>query len=168
MLITLPKLHEQIAAVVPIEGVADNGDETYRVDYIDQPTQEQLDQINAILASWPLERSKLEQLEEVDKEWEGILEAGWETPYGWSLGLDISDVALLNGNFVLAKEAASLGIPGPVFVVDISGKSHELSFADLTALMLQYGQARAALSAGDASKRTAIQEASTIEELMAL
>ena len=161
----LETLHELIDKTVPIHGVADNGDGTYRVDYIDDPTQEQLDQVNSIIESWPLEKAKLEKLEEVDEEWKAILEVGWESPYGWSLGIDIPDVALLNGNFVLAKEAAGMGITDPVFVVDKSGESHAFNLADLTALMLQYGQARALLSSQDASKRTAIKNATTIEEL---
>ena len=165
MLETLSILHKSIANIVPIHGVAGNGDGTYRVDYIDDPTQEQLDQVNSIIGSWPLEKAKLEKLEEVDEEWKTILEAGWETSYGWSLGIDISDVALLNGNFVLAKEAASLGITDPVFVVDTTGQSHAFNLADLTSLMLQYGQARALLSSQDAAKRTAIKNATTIEEL---
>lgn len=166
MLETLSILHKSIANIVPIHGVAGNGDGTYRVDYIDDPTQEQLDQVNSIIESWPLEKAKLEKLEEVDEEWKTILEAGWETSYGWSLGIDISDVALLNGNFVLAKEAASLGITDPVFVVDTTGQSHAFNLADLTSLMLQYGQARALLSSQDATKRTAIKNATTIEELV--
>ncbi len=168
MLDTLQVLHESIANMLPIHGVADNGDGTYRVDYINDPTQEQLDQVNAIIESWPLEKAKLEKLEEVDEEWKTILEAGWETPYGWSLGIDIADVALLNGNFVLAKEAAGMGITDPVFVVDKSGESHAFNLADLTGLMLQYGQARAVLSSQDSAKRTAINNANTIEELNTL
>ena len=165
MLETLTTLHESIDNIVPIHGVADNGDDTYRVDYIDPPTPEQLDQVNSIIESWPLEKAKLEKLEEVDEEWEAILKTGWETSYGWSLGIDISDVALLNGNFVLAKEAAGMGITDPVFVVDTTGESHEFNLNDLTMLMLQYGQARAVLSSQDAAKRTVINNANTIEEL---
>ena len=165
MLETLTTLHESIDNIVPIHGVADNGDDTYRVDYIDPPTPEQLDQVNSIIESWPLEKAKLEKLEEVDEEWETILETGWETSYGWSLGIDISDVALLNGNFVLAKEAAGMGITDPVFVVSTTGESHAFNLTDLTMLMLQYGQARATLSSQDAAKRTAIKNCTTIEQL---
>jgi hypothetical protein len=161
---TLPLLHEKIAKIININGIAnDNG--TYNIDYIDSPTTEQLDQINDIIESWPLEKAKLEKLEEVDEEWQSILESGWTTPYGWILGIDISDVALLNGNFVLAKEAASLGMTNPVFVVDTTGESHAFNLTDLTMLMLQYGQGRAVLSSQDAAKRTAIKNCTTIEQL---
>ena len=134
---TLKILHKKIAKIIDINGVADNGDGTYGVSYVDSPTQEQLDQVNDIIESWPLEKAKIEKLQEVDEEWKTVLEAGWTTPYGWRLGIDISDIALLNGNFVLAKEAASLGMSSPVFVVDATGESHAFNLTDLTMLMLQ-------------------------------
>lgn len=158
-------LHNLINNIVPIHGVADNGDGSYRVDYIDQPNVEQLELVNAILESWPLEKAKLEKLETVDEEWQNTLNAGWTTPYGWKLGITTQDVALLNGNFTLAKEASNLGITDPVFVIDTDGESHEFNLQDLTMLMLQYGQARAALSSQDATKRKMIKNATTIEEL---
>lgn len=163
----LDKLHEQIESVVPIVGLTDMGD-SISVDYVDPPTEEQLSQVNTILDSWPLEKAKLDKLQEVDEEWQLVLQTGWLTPYGWSLGVDISDVALLNGNFVLAKEAAGMGITDPAFVVDTTGEAHAFNLTDLTALMLQYGQARALLSSEDAAKRTAINNANTIEELNSL
>ena len=62
------------------------------------------------------------------------------------LGLDTTDVALLTGNFVLAKEADSIGSNIPP-VIDMDGNVHEMSMAQLTELMLEYGQHRAAISA---------------------
>jgi hypothetical protein len=165
MLILISELHELINNITPIHGVADNGDGSYRVDYIEQPNSEQLDAINSIIASWPLESTKLIKLEQLDKEWELVLQNGWTTPYGWKLGLSTQDIALLNGNFTLAKEAASMGITDPVFIIDTDGESHEFNLQDLTMLMLQYGQARATLSSQDAAKRKAIKNATTIEEL---
>ena len=158
-------LHEKINNILPIHGVADNGDGSYRVDYIDQPNTEQLELVNAILESWPLEKGKLEKLETVDNEWQNTLNNGWTTPYGWKLGITTQDVALLNGNFTLAKEASNLGITDPIFVIDTDGESHEFNLQDLTMLMLQYGQARAALSSQDAAKRKAINNVTTLEEL---
>lgn len=158
-------LHEKINNIVPIHGVADNGDGSYRVDYIDQPNSEQLNLVNALLDSWPLEKARLEKLELVDHEWQNTLNNGWTTPYGWKLGITTQDVALLNGNFTLAKEASNLGITDPVFVIDTDGEYHEFNLQDLTMLMLQYGQARAVLSSQDAAKRKAIKNATSIEEL---
>ena len=158
-------LHNMIHKIIPIVGIGDNGDGTYAIDYVGVPTEEQLSQINTIIQSWPLEKAKLEKLESVDKEWTATLANGWATPYGWKLGLDIQDVALLNGNFTLAKEAANLGVTDPVFVIDTDGEAHEFSLQDLTMLMLQYGQARALLSSQDAAKRKLIKNATSIEEL---
>ena len=78
---------------------------------------------------------------------------GYETEYGWKLGLRDSDVALLTGNYVLAKEAAALNLPLPP-VIDQDGAAHAMeSLADLTALMLAYGQHRSQLSAEYASRK---------------
>ena len=35
-------LHEKINSIVPIHGISDNGDGSFRVDYIEEPTEEQL------------------------------------------------------------------------------------------------------------------------------
>lgn len=161
----LSVLHNTISQILDIHGISEQNDNNYIIDYINDPTEEQLSQINSIIESWPLEKAKLEKLESVDKEWIATLANGWITPYGWKLGLDIQDVALLNGNFTLAKEAANLGFTDPVFVIDTDGEAHEFNLQDLTLLMLQYGQARALLSSQDAAKRKAIKNATTIEEL---
>lgn len=112
-----------------------------------------------------LDKLKEIKLKEVDEEWNSIVQDGWTTPYGWSMGVSIEDVSLLSANFVLAKEAVSLGISDPVFIIDTEGESHAFNLEDLTPLMLQYGQARALLSSQDASKRQAIKQCNTIEEL---
>jgi hypothetical protein len=76
------------------------------------------------------------------------LEAGYETPMGWRLGWQADDVALLTGLYVLAQRAAELGLEQPVVVTDMAGETHEMTFAEFEGLMLAYGQARAAASAG--------------------
>lgn len=78
-------------------------------------------------------------------------EAGWETPAGWRLAWQPDDVALLTGLFVLAKEADALGLTQPVVVTDMAGERHGLTFTEFRDLMLAYGAARAALSAGGAA-----------------
>jgi hypothetical protein len=81
--------------------------------------------------------------------------AGFETADGWKLGLSQADVTLLTGNFVLAKEAAALGMPVPP-VIDTDGVAHEMDeIEELTAIMLAYGQYRATLSAEYATRRAA-------------
>jgi hypothetical protein len=76
------------------------------------------------------------------------LEAGYETPEGWRLGWQADDVALLTGLYVLAARASQLGVTQPVVVTDMAGERHTLTFAEFESLMLAYGAARAAASAG--------------------
>jgi hypothetical protein len=75
-------------------------------------------------------------------------EAGFDTGLGWRLGWQPDDVALLTGMYVLAQRASELGVDQPVNVVDMAGVSHTMSFAEYEQIMLAYGAARAALSAG--------------------
>jgi hypothetical protein len=84
--------------------------------------------------------------------------AGFTTNYGWRLGLTESDVTLLTGAFVLAKEAAMLELPLPQ-IVDAAGVAHTLTMQELTGLMLAYGQYRAGLSAEYASRKAALEAA---------
>jgi hypothetical protein len=76
------------------------------------------------------------------------LKAGYETADGWRLGWQADDVALLTGLYVLANRAAELGADQPVIVTDMAGERHALTFSEFEALMLAYGSARAAASAG--------------------
>lgn len=82
---------------------------------------------------------------------------GYTTQEGYVLGLSDADVTLLTGNFVLAKEAAALDMPLPP-VIDKDGGVHQIEdIEELTALMLAYGQHRAALSAEYAARKAAIE-----------
>jgi hypothetical protein len=112
-----------------------------------------------------LDQAKLDKLTEIDEDWKVILNNGWQTPEGWSLGIHTDDVALLNGAYSLAKEAAALGSTDPVTILDTNGEPHSLSVAEMTPLMLAYGQARASLSGADAARRKLVKDATTIEEL---
>lgn len=112
-----------------------------------------------------LEEAKQQKLEVLDQVWKEKIKSGWETPYGWSLGLDISDVTLLMGAFLLLKEASALGLQNLTTIIDTEGVSHELNIQDLTSLMLAYGQARSQLSQADSLLRLQIKSSTTIEEL---
>jgi hypothetical protein len=112
-----------------------------------------------------LDLMKTAKLRQVENDWQETVKQGWTTPYGWSLGISSEDVSLLSANFLLAKEAASIGITDLIFVIDTEGESHEFNLQDLTMLMLQYGQARAILSSQDAAKRKMIKNSASIEEL---
>jgi hypothetical protein len=75
---------------------------------------------------------------------------------GWRLGMSQEDVTLLTGHYVLAKEAAALGMEIPP-LIDADGIPHEFEeIEELTAIMLAYGQRRAEISAEYAAKKAAI------------
>lgn len=81
---------------------------------------------------------------------------GFDTGHGWRIGMTPQDVSLLTGQFVLSKEADAAGLDLPP-IIDTEGVPHSLeSIEELTALMLAYGQARAALSAEYAFRKAAI------------
>ncbi len=87
------------------------------------------------------------------------LEAGYTVPVlGFRLGLRQEDVTLLTGAFVLAKEAAGLGLAVPA-IIDADGVPRQLTLAELTTTMLGYGQRRAELSAQYAAMVAAAEEA---------
>jgi hypothetical protein len=94
-------------------------------------------------------------LQQLEQWFSDKLHEGFSTGKGWKLGMLPTDVTLLTGNYVLAKEAAALGGEIPP-VIDAAGGVHAMSMDDLTLLMLGYGQARAALSAEYASRKAAI------------
>jgi hypothetical protein len=158
-------LHNLINNVTPIEGLSEVSNNNFVIDYINEPTENQLNNINDIISAWPLTKNKISKIEKLDSLWENITESGWETSYGWKLGLTINDVTLLTGAFVLAKEASSLGLNNPVSIIDTEGLSHELSLQDLTSLMLQYGNARAQLSSKYANVKSQINNLLSIEEV---
>jgi hypothetical protein len=95
-------------------------------------------------------------LREVDAWFAGEIANGFTTSGGWKLGLSESDVTLLTGQFVLAKEANAAGLDLPP-VIDTAGVAHQLTLAELTALMLGYGGHRAALSTEYATRKAAIE-----------
>ena len=91
---------------------------------------------------------------EADKWFAEKVEEGFTSEDGITLGLTTEDVTLLTGNYVLAKEAASLELPLPP-VIDMGGTSHQLDITELTTLMLAYGSYRAQLSSQLAAKKAA-------------
>ena len=102
------------------------------------------------------EIDKAKALADVDAWFAGEVAKGFTTEDGWTLGLSESDVTLLTGQFVLAKEADAAGLDLPP-VIDTAGVPHSLALAGLTALMLAYGGHRAALSTEYAARKAAIE-----------
>lgn len=158
-------LHKKISEIVPINGVSYDNNKQIVIDYINTPSESEFQLINNILNGWPLEILKHNAIQQLESSWENTVAAGWLTSFGWKLGLGIQDVTLLTGAFMLAKEAAAMGISSPVSIVDTDGVSHYLSLEEMTTLMLQYGQARALMSAQYALSRTAILNSTTFDDL---
>lgn len=162
-------LHNKINDIVPINGLEyDNTDHTCIIHYTDPNiilTDEQQTLINNLLSSWPLTQEKLIKTEILNTNLQLKLNDGWITPYGWKLGLTNEDILLLNGNFMLAKEASSLGLTNNIFVIDKENIPHELNLENLTILMIQYGQARALISAQYNNLLTLINNSNNLEEL---
>lgn len=112
----------------------------------------------SIITIDPAKKAAIDQtarLAVVQAWFDGEVAKGFATADGWKLGLSESDVTLLTGNYVLAKEAAAMNLPIPP-VIDTAGVAHEMEeIEELTAIMLAYGQHRAALSAEFAARRAA-------------
>jgi hypothetical protein len=161
-------LHEKINSIVSIHGVSDNGDGTYRVDYIAEPTTEQLGLVNQTIANYPLHLEKEKKLEEINNQWNTLEQAGWNSGQGFSLGITAADVALLVGVYTLAKEASTLGLPIPSIIANDNSSVQFATLAEMTTLMLRYGAARAEMSSSFALKRKAVEAATTIEEVNAI
>lgn len=158
-------LDKKINDIIPINGLILLDDGSITVNFIEQPTLEQQDQINNLINSWPLELAKINKLQQVENDWKTTVQNGWQTPSGWKLGIDIQDVTLLTGAFMLAKEASALGINEPVHIIDTVGESHALTLPELTTIMLQYGNARSQLSSQYANRVKSVKEATSIEQL---
>ena len=161
-------LHEYISKVCPIHGISQIGENQYRIDFKDEATDEQKQEANNRLQSWPLEEAKLNKLAQIDNEWKEAIKSGWNSGQG-ILGISGEDVALLNGLYSLSKEAASMGILPlpPIITLD----DQEIVFEDIqsmTLFMLQYGQYRSNLSKNYAAKRRAVQNATSIDEVNAI
>lgn len=161
----LIELHEKINLIVPIQGVSDNGDGTYRIDYISEPTEEQLFLVNQMISSYPLLVIKEEKLKKIDDDWVLLEKTGWDSGQGFNLGITASDVALLVGVFSLAKEAAAMGLAIPSIIAMNNSVVNFETISEMTILLLRYGAARSQLSEDFAAKRRAVESATTVEEV---
>mgnify|MGYP006285834319 CR=1 FL=1 len=163
----LSDLHGLISKVCPIDGIADLGNGQFRIDYKEEATDSQKQAAQTVVNEWPLESAKIDKLDKIDKEWQQVLSNGWNSGQG-VLGISAEDVALLSANFSMAKEAANLGYPiPPIITMD----NQEIAFSDIqtmTVFMLQYGEFRSSISKTFAARRRAVQNASTIEEVVVI
>ena len=160
-------LHELIEKVCPINGIADLGNDIYRIDYKDEATEQQKQAAQQVIDSWPLEEKKLEKLAKIDAEWDQTIAQGWDSGQG-ILGISANDVALLSGAYALAKEADNLGLPLPKFIAMDNSTVEFSSITEMTMLLLRYGEARVNLASAFAARRKAVDEAASLEELESL
>jgi hypothetical protein len=158
-------LHEKINSIVPIHGISDNGDGTYRVDYVSEPTEEQIVLVNKAIEDFPLSLAKEAKLKQIEVEWAEVEKTGWDSGKGYHLGITPSDVALLVGVFSLAKEAAALGMPLPGLISMENNTIEFETIQDMTVLLMNYGKARSDMAKAFAARRKAVEDATMIEEI---
>jgi hypothetical protein len=115
-----------------------------------------------------LAEAKRIKLLEIEDAWQKLESAGWDSGAKFNLGITPSDVALLVGVYVLAKEASTLGLPIPSIIAKDNSSIQFATFTDMTTLLLRYGAARAELSSTFALKRKAVEAATTLEEVNAV
>lgn len=111
-----------------------------------------------------LSQAKARKLAQINASWNQQLKTGWNSGQG-RLGLTAEDVALISGAYSLAKEASTLGLPLPSLVTLENTVIEFASLGDMTQMMLMYGAARSQLSIQYASKRKAVNDATTIDEV---
>lgn len=163
----LEKLHEEISKIAPINGISDLGSGLFSIDFIGHDPDigaDKWDKINRIVDNWPLEKARMAKLAEIEREWDDTIKAGWGSGRG-ILGLSADDVALLSGLYALAKESVNLGYPIPPIITQ---DDQEIVFSDIqsmTVFMLQYGGYRSSISQTFASRRRAVNVATTVEQI---
>lgn len=160
-------LHNKLNEITNIISVEQATDNNFIIQYEDPSsiTPEQQNQINTILNSWPLEILKINKIQQLDNKWTSDINNGFETPYGWKLGLSNNDVTLLTGAFLLGKEASNMNLSQSTTIIDNDGISHTIPINDLTVLMLQYGQYRTQLSTIYSETKTLIEQATSSQDL---
>ena len=161
-------LHEKINSIVPIQGISDNGDGTYRVDYISEPTEAEIVLVNKAIEDFPLSIAKEAKLKQIEAEWVEVEKAGWDSGQGYHLGITPSDVALIVGVFSLAREAAAMGLPLPGLISTENNTIEFETIQDMTVLLMYYGKARSDMANAFAARRKAVENATTIEQIEAV
>ena len=115
-----------------------------------------------------LAEAKRIKLLDIEDTWQKLESAGWDSGAKFNLGITPSDVALLVGVYVLAKEASTLGLPIPPIIAKDNSSIQFATLAEMTTLLLRYGAARAELSSTFALKRKSVEAATTLEEVAAV
>lgn len=115
-----------------------------------------------------LQDAKRIKFSEIEYAWHALETTGWNSDQGFHIGITPSDVALLVGVYVLAKEASALGLPIPSIIAKDNSSIQFVTLNEMTTLLLRYGAARAEMSSTFALKRKAVEAATTLEEVIVI
>lgn len=110
-----------------------------------------------------LSQAKAWSMRSLDNEWSALEKVGWDSGRGYHLGITAADVALIVGVFTLAKEAAAFGLPLPSIISMNNTPVEFASIEEMTGVLLEYGQARMALTSSFAEKRKAVENATEVK-----
>lgn len=161
-------------AGIPVLRVTQHEDGRITATYAEDATDEQkLAGANLVASFNPdLEARRQQKRNELQAWWDGKQSLGIQ-PQGKSfrLGLAADDVALLNGQYTLAKTAVELGVklPTDTFIVMATDSSvHQFTLVELTQLLLDYGSQRTECAAQYLSYQALIEQAASIAELDAV
>jgi hypothetical protein len=160
----LAQLHKAISAIAPVCGVSGAGPDMshYRVDFEEHATEAQVSEALAFLQNWPEYKERQRTIAHnytlLESWFNEQIAAGCLVSAGFTLGLTDSDVTLLTGNYVLAQAAVAAGMPLPP-IIDKNQAVHAVdTIENFTAIMLEYGNRRAALAQEYAQNKAVIDE----------
>lgn len=119
-----------------------------------------------------LGRNKESKLKELEEWWSNIELTGIKiNGYDFYLGIENDDIAALTGTFVLSQQSISLGLANNQTVFTVFDKEkipHQITFANMTSLLLQYGQTSVSLTQIYNDKKNEINNATSQSELDAI
>lgn len=157
-------MHDYIDNFAPIDGISGGAQDirAYEIMFKPEATPEQRAAAQEALLRWPVvlknRKAREEALTEVQSWFDEQIATGFIVPSknGMKLGLTNADITLLTGNYIMAQQAATLGLPLPP-VVDVYGVAYFFATIDeLTQVMLAYGQHRANLTMHYAARKAEV------------
>lgn len=161
----LNHLHKQIEQVLPIYGLYQEAEGDISVQYKEEPTPEQLVEVEKLISDWPLEEAKLQQEEQIDNAVKEVEVAGYDTGKGYKIDLSSKGAADLTGAVVLAKEAIFGGYEGDHYILDSEGLTQSVTYEELIEVSLEYGAARNALYILASQQTRTVRSAKTVKEV---
>lgn len=146
----LDKLLIEVEKIADVDSVYVTPSGTYEVVYNEViPGLEEIEQINTVLANWPLNKYRFDLIAKAEDEYENTLQQGFvipsgalssDTAGGWSLPLETESIAVLSMQLLLATDENS-----SVDVTDIDGVTHTLPVSDMRSLLNNVGSQAVAI-----------------------